>query len=144
MHILSLTFLVLVTLLLAGCGSGTSTALVESKRNAQAAYQKALEAWQAKEYEAARDLFAEALQSGTLYADLADQAYVRQAVCLAALGDAQAAHAALDKTESGASNPDEYLAARSFIFGKQGKTRESRSAWNRAKRINRYVENFGN
>jgi len=41
--------------------------------------------------------------------------------------------------EKGAPNLDEIFAARSFVLQKQGKTKAAKSAWAKARRMNRYV-----
>ncbi len=134
----------LLTLLASFCGcSGSGTTETEDKRQtAAAAYENAQTAFTSKDYAKAKEAYDIALKGG-LYSDLIGPARVRQAVCLAELGDIDGAMQEIIALEGGAPNIDEVLSAKSYILAKQGKAAESKAAWAQAIKINRNVKKFG-
>ena len=126
---------------LAGCG-GDSAAVVDSRQSAAQAYEKAEQAFNAKNFAEAKDAYDQCL-SGGLPADLLGTARVRRAVCLAEAGDFAAASEEITALESAAPNLDEVFAAKSYILAKQGKLAESKASWAQAIRYNRSVKKFG-
>ena len=130
----------LLALPIAGCGYGTSEDVIEQRQAAQKAYSEALQAIASKDYTAAKTLLDHAIDSGKLHLDVLSPAYVNRAICSAAAGDFAAAHADLDAMEQGAPNLDEIFAARSYVLEKQGKSKEAKAAWSKARRMNRYVK----
>mgnify|MGYP002626071968 CR=1 FL=1 len=128
---------------IAGCGSGSSSEVIASRESAQKAYDQAMGAMEQKNYPVAKPLFDQAIDSGYLYLDLLTSAYINRAVCSAAAGEFAAAHADLDAMKDAPVSGDKLLAARSFVLEKQGKSREARAAWSQARRINRFVQKYG-
>jgi Tfp pilus assembly protein PilF len=90
---------------LAGCGYGTSQDVIESKQAAQLAYDEARQKLASKDFASAKPLLDQAIDSGKLYVDVMATAYVSRAICSAAAGDYEAAHADLDEMEK-ASSPE--------------------------------------
>ena len=135
--------LALLAVPIAGCSTGTPEEVIESRKAAQKAFDDALQAVSSKDFVAAKTLLDQAIDSGKLYHDAISPAHINRAICSAMAGDFESAHADLDKMERGAPNLDEIFAARSFVFQKQGKTREAKAAWAKARRVNRYVRKFG-
>lgn len=129
----------ILILAILGCSNNTTQETIDQRQAAQQAYDQSLEALARGDIEAAKPLLDKVIELGTLPIDLRCSAYVKRAVCLAISGDFESAHADLDEMEKGAPNMDEVLSARSFVFEKQGKTRESKAAWAKARQLNRYV-----
>ena len=127
---------------LVGCGRGTSPAVVETRLSAQQAYDEGVEAFQSKDFSTAEQRLTEALEAGGLYSDLFDLARARQVVAMAAQGKIEEAQAALAIFEANALEKDLVFSTRSYVLRKQGKKKESKAAWARARRINRYVKRF--
>lgn len=127
---------------MAGCGYGTDADVVQSRENAQQAYDEALQAFASQDFATAKSHLDTAIATGDLYRDVLPTAYVMRAICSASAADFAAAHADLDAMVKGAPNLDEVFAARSYVLEKQGKTKEAKSAWAKARRINRYVRKF--
>jgi len=136
------TVTLLLICFLGGCGSGTSPSIIETRRSAQQAYDEGLKAFASKDFPTAEQRFTEALEAGGLYPDLYDTARANQVVAMAAQGKVEAALIALAKLEDNAEQKDLVFAAHSYLLKKQGKTKEARVAWARARRINRYVKKY--
>lgn len=141
---LSLTVIMtaIICTALVGCG-GTSEDVIESRKAGQQAYDNALQSMAAKDYAAAKEQLETAIKHGRLQLDVKATAYTKLAACQAATGDISAAHATLDDLQQQAPNMDEVFAARSFVFQQEGKTKQAKAAWAKARRMNRYVEKIG-
>lgn len=124
-----------------GCSSPAEK-LSDVRRDASVAFNEGMTAIDARDYATAEQKFSAAVQPGGLMADQFCEATVRLAVCLAAAGKTDEASKKLDDLGPAASNPDEVLVARSFIFMKQGKPTEARAALAKARRLNRFVKEF--
>ena len=123
-----------------GCG-GPKSPDVNVIRDAQKAFNAGLAAFEAGNNAEAIAQFTAALQSETINGDMVGEAYILRAVAHARTGDYASAHADLDRAELGAAE-DRVFSARSFVFGKQGKTTESAQAMRSARQRNADVETF--
>lgn len=110
-------------------------------QEAQKAYDDSLVALENGEYQRAAELLTVAIDNATLSADAYSDAMIKRAICCAKLGKFDEAHADLDEAERGA-HEDQAHAARSFVYGKQGKSNESRAAMIRARKLNPAIEPF--
>jgi len=124
-----------------GCNSSGRQA---SKRElAYRLVQEANAALEKHQYQEARAKFSQAIDTGGLNVDIYINATIQRAICAATLGDFEAAYADLDRMEQGAPNLDVVYAARSFVLAKQGKKKEAKAVWAKARRFNRKVKPFG-
>ncbi len=141
MNICRFALLVSIGSCVLGCG-GSSQSRVELRKSAQEAFKAAEAAFAGKDFSAAEKEYTAALEGG-LHIDHLDTAGVKRAVSRAELGDLDQAMADLVEWEQNAMEMDLVYAAQSYVFEKQGKTKESRAAWKKARRINRRVRKFG-
>jgi predicted Zn-dependent protease len=114
----------------------------EARRAASVAYGEGLQAFDSGDYATAEPKLTAALDANILNPDFYCFATVRRAVCWAAAGKATEAVAELDKLGMAAPNQDEILAARSFIFKKQGNVAASRAALAKARLLNKQIKEF--
>lgn len=109
--------------------------------DAQAAYDEALVAIEAKDTDAALEQLNIALQPGSgLPGDIHVDARIQRAICLARNEQFEPAHADLDVAAEGAGDMSQVHAARSFVLSKEGKSKESKTEMSKAKKINRSVK----
>ena len=133
--------LLLTVALQPGCGSKPVPAV--DREAAIQAHAAGVAAFEKQNYQVAKDHFQMAVDSGLLNSDVLVNALIQLAVADAALGNLDEASKTLDRAARGAPSADQLLAAQSFILAKQGKTREAKAAWAKAKKINRRVKKFG-
>ena len=131
-----------VALIVSTVGCDSSGKLAASRESAYQSCKEADAAFENQDYQVARDLFTQAIDSGSLNIDVYVSSMIKRAVCFAALGDIDGAHAELDKVEQGPSDMDLVYSARSYVFAKEGRKKEAKAAWSRARRINRGVHKF--
>jgi tetratricopeptide (TPR) repeat protein len=124
-----------------GCG-GTAQSLIDARKSVQEAFNAAEAAFDGKDFAVAEKEYTNALEAGGLYPDLLDIAMVKRAVSRANLGNLDQAMADLTELERYAMQMDLVYAAQSFVLAKQGKKREASAAWNKARQINRAVEQY--
>ena len=129
-----LLVLVVFPVLLAGCG-GNQAADPEVFISAQTALKQGMEAYEAKDYQAAVTNLDTAVTGGGLLPDLYADALLKRAECNARLGNFPAAHEDLDKAARGADMAEVYR-VRHFVFEKEGNSAESRKALTAGKKIN--------
>jgi tetratricopeptide (TPR) repeat protein len=126
----------------ASCGCSGSSDLAQSRETAYAAVREGQTAFDARDYATAVAKLAPAVASGMLNVDVYCQATVELAIAYAADGKYDEALAALDKLTAEAPNQAEILAARSFVFKKQGKAREAAAAWQQARKLNPRIKEY--
>jgi tetratricopeptide (TPR) repeat protein len=124
------------------CGCGGSSDLAHTRETAYAAVQVGQTAFAARNYAAAADKLEPAISSGMLNVDVYCQATVELAISYAADGKYDEALAALDKLTAEAPNQAEILAARGFVFKKQGKAREAAAALAQARKLNPKIKEY--
>jgi tetratricopeptide (TPR) repeat protein len=112
------------------------------RRTAYTSYGEGVAAFNSNDRATALTKFTAALEGGGLNPDVACDARVKLAVCLAASGKYDEALATLEKVGAGAPNPDAVEAARSYIFKKQGNAAQSRAALAKARQYNPKVQEF--
>lgn len=123
-------------LLLVGCGpkaDATKTA------DAQASFDAAMKAFDDGDSQAAITEITTAIEIGGLSPDQFGEGRIKRAISYARTGDFAAAHADLDIAEQGAAL-DEVQVARSYVFHKEGKRKESTQAMAEAKKLNRLAK----
>jgi hypothetical protein len=126
---------------LAGCGSPAAKH-EQGRKAAYAAYNEALKTYGAKNYSAAEPQLTAAIEARGLNPDIYCSAVTKRAACWAVAGKLTEALAELETLGPAASNMDEILALKSFIYKKQGKAADSRAALAKAKRINPRIQEF--
>lgn len=132
-----LPVMTVVLMAAAGCGSGRGRV-----EDSQASLDEATKAMEAGDFTAAEEALSSAIEKGGLGPDRYGDALALRAVCRGHLGQFETAHADLDMAEQIAPNLDVVLAARSFVFSKEGKTRDAQDAMKKARKINRDVKPF--
>ena len=133
------TIVLMLTVWLCGCSSQVAP---DKRANAETAYGEAIEALEQHDYGLAKTRLTEALEAGGLRADQLIDAYIQRAVCLARLGEFEAAHADLDAAAQGPADMDVVYAARSFVFAKEGRASEAAAKLNQARAINPQIKPF--
>jgi tetratricopeptide (TPR) repeat protein len=131
----------LLLLVAVGCGA-PGEEFEDLRRSAYANYGEGVTAFNANDRATALTRLTAALEGGGLNPDIACDARVKRAVCLAAVGKYDEALADLEKNGPGASNPEAVEAARSYIYKKQGKPAEARAALGKARQFNPRVQEF--
>ena len=129
-------FTVGLLVLLAGCGPQANP---EKTADAQAAFDAGLEAFDEGNAEESVAQLTTALEIGGLSPDQFAESRIKRAISNARLGQFAAAHADLDIAEQGAALDEVYI-ARSYVFEKEGKKRESSTAWSEARKLNRLAK----
>ncbi len=122
-----------------GCGGAEKE---YSRESANALYSEGREALEQGDFPTAQSKLTEAVEMGWLNPDFTGRAMVLTTVAMAAQGNYEEAHAKLDELEKEPIPADLVLSARSFVLQKQGKNRQAKLAWSRARRINRSVRKF--
>jgi tetratricopeptide (TPR) repeat protein len=112
------------------------------RRTAYANYGEGLHAFESNDRATALTKLTAALEGGGLNPDVACDARVKRAVCLAGAGKYDEALADLEKNGPGASNPEAVEGARSYIYRKQGKAAEAQAALAKARRYNPRIQEF--
>jgi tetratricopeptide (TPR) repeat protein len=130
--------IVMLMLVIAVVGCGPKPMEADVIASAQAAYTKAMDAYQQKNYAEAGELFTTAISGGGVNADQYGEALLARAVCRAKLGDYEGALADVDTAAQGA-DPAQVHVTRSFIFAKQGRTSDANTELTAARRLNRSV-----
>ncbi len=120
-----------------GCGS--SARQEQSRETAAQSYQAGITALESRDYNGAVEHLNAALEGGWLGYTTAT-AYTKRAIAQAALGNYDAAHADLDKAEQGEGASADTYVARTYVFEKQGKQQEAKTAWNQARKLDRRVK----
>ncbi len=120
-----------------GCGSKPLDETVAA--DSAAAYQQAMEAYDAEEYAASSDLLDAALADAGLPPDIYVDALIKRAICRARTERYDEALTDLQEAEQGPINLAVVHATRSYVFRKQGKKAESRSELAAAKKIDRRI-----
>jgi tetratricopeptide (TPR) repeat protein len=133
--------MVLILAFGAGCSSPAEQ-LEETRKAASQDYNEALAAFSSGDRAAAEQKFTMVLERGGINPDLYCDAMLRRAVCWAAAGKFDEALADLQTLQAGGGPPDQILAARSYVLGKQGKAAEARAALAKARQYNRTVQEF--
>lgn len=128
-------FICLASVLVAGCGEPETANL----KDANAEYESAVNAMDSGSFDQAVTHFTAALDAGGLNPDQYGDSLLRRAECYGRSGDFAAAHTDLDNAEMGA-DLDRVYATRSFVFSKEGKTKEASAAMSKAKKENRSVK----
>lgn len=141
MNTIRLAFLLSIGSCVLGCG-GSSQSREDIRKTAQESFNAAETSFEGKDYTAAEKEYTVALGGG-LNIDYLDKAAVKRAICRAEMGDIDQATADLNEWEQKALQLDLVYAAQSYVFEKQGKSKEAREAWNKAKRINKNVQKLG-
>ena len=136
----SIGSLIVPLVVVLGCGGSSQVA--QTRLSAQAAFSEGFDSFANKQYETARALLTEAIESGGLYIELYGDAYAMRAVAAAALGDTQAANADLQRLKNAPVDASLVLAAEASVLLKLGKKKEAELAWRRAKRLNPRVKLF--
>lgn len=108
--------------------------------DAVAALEQADSRLAAKDLEAARAGFAEAIELGALRADLHERATLRLAYCEACLGNPQAARALLDELAEGAADMASVHAMRAFVLTQSGDAQAARAEMAKARQFDRAAE----
>jgi len=126
-------------LLLVGCGESEKE---YSRESAIALFSEGKEALEQGDYPTAQSKLTEAVEMGWLNPDFTGKAMVLITVAVAAQGNYDEAHSKLDELEKEPIPADIVLSARSYVLQKQGKKRQAKLAWNKARRINRSVPKF--
>ena len=132
-------FLLGLTCLVFGLVTGCGEPETANLKDANAEYQLATEAMEAGSFDEALGHFSAAIDAGGLNPDQYGDSMIRRAECYAKSGNFAAAHADLDSAEMGA-DLDRVFATRSFVFSKEGKTKEASAAMSKAKKENRSVK----
>ncbi|MEM9351773.1 MAG: hypothetical protein AAGA92_02055 [Planctomycetota bacterium] len=127
--------------LLPGCG-GTPADVVSNREASAKACEEAEQAFKKGDFQTAKSKFEAAFEIGNLQLDLYAEALVKHAVCMAGVGEVEQAARKLDELEQQPIPEDLILSARSFVLEKQGKKRDAKLAWSRARKINRMVPKF--
>jgi hypothetical protein len=112
------------------------------RRSAYTNYGEGVAAFNSNDRATAQEKLSAALDGGGLNPDVACDARVKLAVCLASSGKIDEGLAMLEKVGLGASNPDAVEAARSYIYKKQGQAAQSRAALAKARQYNPRVQEF--
>ena len=127
-------------LIAAAIGCASKDVYVADRKTAYEAYDAGLTAFAAKDFPTADAKFTIAIDAGVLNPDFYCFAVTKRALCWAVAGKYDEALAELDKLGAGASNPDEVLIARSYIYKKQGKLAEANAALAKARQYNRTIK----
>lgn len=123
-----------------GCGSD-QTIDPDKLADAQASYDAAIDEIAGGNSDVALELLDRALEPGAgLSPDISVDARIHRAICLARVERTAEAHADLDSAAEGAGDMSAVHAARAFVFAKEGKDTESKSAMRTAKKIKRTVK----
>ncbi len=131
-----------VLTLASSCGCGGSSELAHTRETAHAAVQEGQAAFASRDFATTAAKLAPAVASGMLNVDVYCQATVELAIAYAADGKYDEALAALDKLTAEAPNQAEIFAARSFVFKKQGKSREAAAALQQARKLNPRIKEY--
>lgn len=107
---------------------------------AESAYDEAEKLYSAKNYAAAAEKYAIALQSGGLHVDLYVTAQLHRAESLARTGNFDLAHSILIELEQGAPDMAAVHATRCFTFQKQGKQTEANEQFRIARQYNPAIQ----
>ena len=134
------TLLLLPAIWLVGCGS--SRQREQSREGANQAYRAGTAALGKRDYTNAVQQLTAAIEGGWLNIDVNVHAHVKRAIANAALDNYDAAYVDLDAAEQTSPYSDRVYAARSYVLTKQGRKKEAKAAWAKARRINRSVEKF--
>lgn len=127
---------------LPGCGGDAGAKLEDTRKAAYAAFNAAVESFNAGDYAAAEPKLTEALDLNGLNGDVFCDATTKRAVCWGASGKYDAAIADLDKLGAAAPNQGEIFAARAFILKKQGKAAQANAAMAQARKFDRTIKEF--
>lgn len=134
---LSIGLLILLGAFLVGCNAKEKQKL--SRQQSGQAYTDGIAALESRDFTTAVEKLSLALEGGWLGYSTAN-AYIHRSIANAALGNYDAAIADLDMAERGEGETAETLVARTYIFEKQGKDREAKQAWSRARKWDRRVK----
>jgi Tfp pilus assembly protein PilF len=134
---LSIGLVIVLGAALVGCNTAAKRNL--SREEAAQAYTDGTAALESRDFTTAVEKLTLALEGGWL-GYITATAYTQRAIANAALGNYDAALADLDVAEQGEGESAETLVARSYVFEKQGKQQEAKTAWNQARRLNRSVK----
>ncbi len=134
---LSIGLLIVLGAALVGCNAEEKRQL--SREEAGQAYTDGIAALESRDFTTAVEKLTLALEGGWLGYTTAI-AYIQRAIANAALGNYDAALADLDVAEQGDGETAETLVARTYVFEKQGKQREAKQAWSKARRWDRRVK----
>lgn len=134
---LSIGLILIFGAAIAGCGSEGKRNL--SRKEAAQAYTDGTAAIESRDFATAVEKLTLALEGGWL-GYVTSNAYIQRAIANAALGSYDAAHADLDLAEQGEGETAETLVARTYVLEKQGKQREAKLTWSKARRWNRRVK----
>lgn len=124
--------MVLLTLALAGCGSGMSKSQLQES---QSAAEKAAELEKSESYAEALALVESAISGGGLNPDQLADAYLLRSRCHSMTGKLEEAQRDIEAAEQGAPNPARFHFSRAILFLKQNKAAESKAEFTKASRI---------
>ena len=128
---LDFSALVLMLMLISGCGSSVSP---DDNRSSQVAFDEALSLIESGSYSQALPLLDKSIASGGLSADYFATALLLRSRCYSDAGETEKAQADLDHAEQGAPSPSQFLLAKAALFAKQGKKAEADAAFKAAKK----------
>jgi len=134
---LSIGLVIVVGAALVGCNAAEKKKL--SREEAGQAFTDGTAALESRDFTTAVEKLTLALEGGWLGYTTAN-AYLQRAIANAALGNYDAALADLDVAEQGEGETAETLVARTYVFEKQGKQREAKQAWSKARQWGRRVK----
>ena len=122
------------------CSCSSNAIDPDAVRDAQGAYDEALEALEAHDYGLARRRLDTAIEGAGLRPDQYVDAYFQRTICLAQLGEFDAAEKDLEFLAQGAPEMERVHVARSFVLRKQGRQAEADAEMSRARAINATVQ----
>ena len=135
----SLGWALVLPLVVCLCSCSSDEVDPSTLRDSQSAYDQAIEALEKHDYGLAKTRLDEAIAAGGLRVDSYVDAHIQRAICLAQVGQFDAAHKDLDTISQGA-EMGRLHAVRSFVYRKEGRQGEADAEMNRARAINGTIQ----